>query len=101
LHYLNELDTEFNSSVSRLTKSIPQQIHNRQPDEESFIPRFVKDSVLEREFFRESELYGPEIEGSLDWYNRSLNTISDLFEIENFNDWFNKKHVIDSDSFVY
>jgi len=101
LHYLNELDTEFNSSVSRLTKAIPQQIHNRQPDEESFTPRFVKDSVLEREFFRESELYGPEIEGSLDWYNRSLNTIADLYEIENFNDWFSRKHIIDSDSFVY
>jgi len=101
MHYLNELDSEFNSSVSKLTRAIPQQIHNHTIDEESYTPRFIKDTVLEREFFRESELYGPEIEGSLDWYNRTLNTIDNLQDIRKFNVWFRKKHIIESDNYSF
>lgn len=85
-HFLDEQDSEFSLSVSQLTRSIPQQLHNRVPDEESYLPRFVRESVLEREFHRESEMYGPEVEGSLDWQNRSKNTIDTLEDNWRFTD---------------
>lgn len=100
-HFLYEQDSEFNSTVSILTRNIPQQIHNRLSDEESYSPKFIKDSVLEREFFRESEMYGPEIEGSLDWSNRSKNIIDTLEDNWKFNKWFIDQHIIESDNFSH
>lgn len=100
LHFLDEQDSEFNSSVSQLTRHIPHQIHNQRISESSFFPKFVKDTILEREFFRESESYGPEIEGSLDWTNRSKNIIDSLEDNWKFNNWFLEDHVVESDHFA-
>jgi len=63
---IHDRGVDIETTPSKKSRAIIDQIHNRIPDEGSFIPRFIFDSDLEREFFREHEMFGKGVEGSLD-----------------------------------
>lgn len=71
---LDEEDTGTSQDLNRLL----DQIHNRVVDEASFNLKFIEDSELEREFFREFESLGPDVEGSVNWLNRSRSQIKHI-----------------------
>jgi hypothetical protein len=65
-NFENTFDMEDDDdSTSSSLRTIPDQIHNKIPDEFSFTPNFISDTELEREFFREFEIFGSEMEGSV------------------------------------
>jgi hypothetical protein len=63
---IHDRGIDIETTPAKKSKAIIDQMHNRIPDEGSFIPRFIVDSDLEREFFRENEMFGKGVEGSLD-----------------------------------
>lgn len=80
--YDRAIDNE--DTLSKKSRNILDQIHNRIPDEGSFLPKFINDTELEREFFRESEMTGMGVEGSLDWFSVSEDRIASLWENPDF-----------------
>lgn len=96
---LDELDT----TPSMDSRYIVDQIHNNFVDEYTFMPNFYQNSILEREFFRESEMYEEEVEGSLDFLNRSENRIDHLwfdFQFEDMHDEQNLQGSLEFDEDV-
>lgn len=72
-----ELDEEDESTAQNLSRTL-DQTHNRIVDESSFSLKFIEDSELEREFFREFEMVGTDVEGGVNWLNRSRSQVKNI-----------------------